>query len=109
MSEQPLSEIPPPELQMKPTQAAKLVGVHLATIYRWMDDGLLPFWRKGRRQRFLYKPDVLALVRAERVRQKSAPTEPPRMSAWEQDYLAAQTRKSLEARGYVLPDAPKAR
>ncbi|MBL8798729.1 MAG: helix-turn-helix domain-containing protein [Planctomycetia bacterium] len=95
------SDIPPPELQLKPTQAAKLVGVHLATIYRWMDDGILPYWRKGRRQRFLYKPDVLAMVRPASVEQKQQPNQPPKVSAWERDLQAQRTQAVLKRFGMI--------
>ncbi len=52
---------------MKPGAAAELLGVHLASIYRWMGDGTLPYYRLAGRQRRISRRDAVGLVQAEKI------------------------------------------
>jgi excisionase family DNA binding protein len=59
-----------PDDLITPTEAAQLLHVHLATVYRWIDQGRLPTWRVGgcvghRGRRRVRRSDVLALIRPE--------------------------------------------
>lgn len=84
---------PPADELLRPGQAAKLIGVHLATLYRWMDDGTLPYWTVGKRQRRLHRPDVLAMVQPRRAEPRCGPK---RASSWERQETARQTAEVLD-------------
>lgn len=42
--------------------AAKLIGVHRVTLYRWIKDGVLPAWRVGLRKLRVSRGDLLKQV-----------------------------------------------
>ncbi len=88
--------VPPKESRLTPGQAAALIGVHLATVYRWLDDGTLPFWLVGKRRRIVDRADVEAMVK---------PGEPKRAKTHQSSNRAQEraadrwARDVLEKRG----------
>lgn len=91
-----MSENDSPELPrdlMKPGAVAELLQVHLATVYRAMERGTLPFWRGPGRQRRVSRRDALAMVRLSRM------AEEPRHQPMREDSAAEkqrQARRDLE-------------
>lgn len=82
---------------MKLTPAARLIGVHPATLYRWLADGMLPYWRVGKTQRRVSRADVLAMVRAETKQRPGEKMKP--VSQHERKVRSALTRERLERFG----------
>ncbi|MBY0527352.1 MAG: helix-turn-helix domain-containing protein [Gemmataceae bacterium] len=93
-----LGELPFPPDPIKPTEAAKLLGKHLATIYRWIDDGTLPHWVEGKRQRVVSRRDVLAMRRRGQAKRPRA-DKPAKTSQWEEEEQERRTRETLERWG----------
>lgn len=57
---------------LKPTEAAQLLRVHVAQVYRWVGSGLLPSQRtptkRGRGHLRIERADVLALLQPVRLK-----------------------------------------
>ena len=94
---QPSTEIPPDLI--RPGAAAKLLGIHLATLYRWMEDGDLPFYRLGPKQRRVSRRDVEAMVRPERRPLKNR--RPRQLPNWEREAMRRRTEEGLKRYGIV--------
>lgn len=58
-----------PEDTITAKAAARLVGVHVSAVYRWVMSGRLRAWRVGGRLR-LSRADVLAVVQAVQARRR---------------------------------------
>lgn len=83
---------------IRPGQAAKLLGLHMATVYRMMDDGRLPFYRPAARQRRVRRADVEAMLRP--VEREGRPVKPVTIPARvEEAARAKRTMEILRARG----------
>jgi excisionase family DNA binding protein len=52
-------------------EAAKLVGVHVASIRRWIDSGQLPAHRVGRRRVLVKRTDLAKLITPARPKQEN--------------------------------------
>ena len=52
-------------------QVAKLLGVSLKTVYRWIDAGELPVSLIGRRTYRIFERDLIKFVYARQIRKKS--------------------------------------
>lgn len=59
---------------MRLAEAARLIRVHPATLYRWIDNGTLPAYRVGA-QRRVRRADVVRMVFVEPVKTPAKPTE----------------------------------
>jgi excisionase family DNA binding protein len=58
-----MTDQPPIErIALRPAEAAEAIGVHRATIYKWMDSGHLPSVVVGR-ARFIRVSDIKALMK----------------------------------------------
>lgn len=58
-----------PEDTITAKVAARLVGVHVSAVYRWVMSGRLRAWRVGGRLR-LSRADVLAVIQAVQARRR---------------------------------------
>jgi excisionase family DNA binding protein len=56
------NDSPVERIALRPAEAAQALGVHRATIYKWMDSGYLPSVVKGR-ARFILMADLTAWMR----------------------------------------------
>jgi excisionase family DNA binding protein len=56
-----------------PSQAARLVDVHVSAVFRWIKSGNLPAWRKGGCRYWVSKADVERMMQPVRV----PPPQPP--------------------------------
>lgn len=95
---QPTTTTVPTDL-IRPGAAAKLLGVHLATLYRWMEEGALPFYLVGPAQRRLSRRDVEAMVRPERRPLKNR--RPRQVASWEREAQRRRTQAGLARFGIV--------
>ena len=91
-----MSETELPNDLMRPREAAKLLGVHLATLYRWMDVGKLPFFRLGGYQRRVSRRDAAAMIQRETVEIPNRPTE---KTAAERNRMAKSDLETLKRHG----------
>ncbi len=90
-----------PDDLMRPGAAAHLLGVHLATLYRYLDDGRLPFWWVGSRQRRVSRADVMALARRGKARRQLAAAVPSVAEVGERDRRTAGVLERLGLARYL--------
>lgn len=87
-----MSEETPFDL-ISPRKAAKLVGVHYATMYRWIWSGKLPAWDLCGLVR-VSEADVRALLRRKPVKhgpvKYATPRQDARMEQWANEVLKAR-------------------
>jgi len=93
--DEPVADLVPSDL-IRPNQAAKLLSMHLATIYRWMDEGRLAYWRVGRQKR-VSRADVLAM--AKRGMPRRPDVRPPE-TAEAVAARRAESKQTLERFGF---------
>lgn len=70
---------------MKATTAAKLLDVHLHTIYRWVSEGRIRAAKLGRRWVYVHRADIAEQLRpvpAINKRTKLKPKPPPKVPDW---------------------------
>jgi excisionase family DNA binding protein len=88
---------PSPDDLLKPGQAAHLLHVSLNTIYRWFDNGTLPYVWVARRQRRVKRSDAEALI--EQGKPKAPVPLPKRDVTPTRAYMDKQTNATLEEFG----------
>jgi excisionase family DNA binding protein len=88
---------PKPDDLLKPGQAANLLHVSLNTIYRWFDNGTLPYVWVARRQRRVVRSAAEALI--EQGKPKRSEPMPKRDVTPTRAYLDKQTNAVLERNG----------
>lgn len=67
------------------SEAANLIGVSVATVKRWVDDGTLPATKTMGGHRRLLKSDVLRLIDFQKNRNRVANTSPPATKSFQVD------------------------
>lgn len=100
-------ELPFPDDLIPVADAARLLGVHSACLYRWMSSGKLRYWvfggrdgRGGRRR--VSKADALGMIQVGNPKPPPCPVQlPPR---WQVEMIRAATRKTLERHGLPCPE-----
>jgi excisionase family DNA binding protein len=91
------ADVLPPD-GITPTQATKLLQCHLATVYRLMDDGTLPYWTVGKRRRRISEADVRALIKPGQPK-RPRPMVPIQVSKWQLDLQRKRTQEILKRHG----------
>jgi excisionase family DNA binding protein len=94
-TQEPLPEIP--QDLMRPGDAAKLLGINVGTLYRWMETGKLPYYRMAGYERRVSRRDAVGMVQREQAPAKTKRVE--RTSAHERDQAAKRTMESLKRHG----------
>ena len=61
-----------PNDPISPREAAKLLGVHISAVYRWLDHGRLLFWELPSGHRRVSRAEVLALPKPGKARKPVA-------------------------------------
>lgn len=62
-----MSETEIPSDLMRPGDAAKLLGIHVGTLYRWFEAGKLPYYRFAGYERRVSRRDLVAMVQLEQA------------------------------------------
>jgi excisionase family DNA binding protein len=70
-----------PDDWLTPRQAAQLLGVHPATVYRFLREGRLPYWLRAGTRKLVRRHDVLSLL--VRVEGEGSPRLPSQAEALE--------------------------
>ncbi len=66
-----------PDDLIRPSQAAKMLGCHMATVYRWVVTGKIPGWRRGGNRYLVRLADVKAMLEPVEARGRIPVTPPP--------------------------------
>lgn len=92
-----MSETEIPADLMRPGEAAKLLQVHVSTVYRAMETGELPYYRGPGRNRRVSRRDAVALVQREQPPATTRRVD--KTPAHERDRAARRTMETLKRHG----------
>lgn len=102
MSPEDTARPQPPDDLITCKVAARLLDVHVATIYRWVSEGKLPSYVRGGCRRLVSRAELMGLIR----RDDRRPPPPPPPVAFgqaqrERQARERETRRVLGAAGFA--------